>query len=412
MSAPNLSGSLAGLRVISVEQAVAAPLCTRHLAELGADVIKIERIGSGDFARHYDTSVRGHSSHFVWLNHGKRSLALDLGSDDGRGVLRTLLEDADVLVSNLAPGSIERIVDPTELEQLNPRLIHCLVDGYGSGGSYEHRKAYDLLVQGEAGVTTSTGTPEHPAKSGVSLADLGAGTYAVAAVLAALRERDSTGQGRRVHVSLFDVVTEWMMPLLLAERYGDGAPPPAGTHHASIVPYGAFETSDGRRINVAVQNDRQWASFCREVIEAPELLADERLQTNELRLEHRDLVVTVIAEKLQMLSFRTLCDRLERFGVPWGKLNELDEVVAHPQLRERQRWRTIALSGAGSEPQIESLASPLSDLDAIRGLPTVPALGEHSREVLLAAGIPRQRVDELAAAGVIGVHAIAEGVAT
>ncbi len=397
-------GPLAGLKVIAVEQAVAVPLCTRHLAEMGADVVKIERVGSGDFARHYDTAVHGHSTHFVWLNHGKRSVALDLADEDGREVLRRLLGDADVLVSNLAPGSIERIVDPQELEEVNPRLIHCLVDGYGRGGPYEHRKAYDLLVQGEAGVTANTGTPERPAKPGVSLADLGAGTYALAGILAALRERDQDGRGRRVSVSLFDVVAEWMMPLLLAERYGGGAPAPQGTHHASIVPYGAFATADGRTINIAVQNDRQWQRFCQDVIDAPDLLDDPRFATNERRLDHREEVLSRIEKRLGTLTFDLLGERLDRAGIPWGRLNGLDDVVAHPQLQVRERWREVELPELSGESQMESLASPLSDLDAHRDRPAVPRLGEHTREVLSSLGYSDERIDQLAAQGVVGAN--------
>jgi itaconate CoA-transferase len=401
-ASPPSNGPLTGIRVISVEQAVAAPLCTRHMAELGADVVKIERIGTGDFARTYDTAVYGHSAHFVWLNHGKRSLELDLASTAGRDVFRELLRTSDVLVSNLAPGSIDRIVGADELEELNPRLVHCLIDGYGRGGPYEHRKAYDLLIQGEAGVTVSTGTPGHPAKPGVSLADLGAGTYALAAILAALRERDLTGRGRRVSVSLFDVVAEWMMPLLLAERYGGGAPPPAGTHHASIVPYGAFATADGRPINIAIQNERQWELLCRDVLEAPQLFEDERFSSNERRLAHRGDVVRTVGALLGRTAFDTLVERLDRAGIPWGRLNELADVVAHPQLAARDRWHQVDLSGAHGMETIESLESPLSDVAPRAEAPVVPVLGEHTRELLLDIGIPGARIEELLGEGVIG----------
>ncbi len=402
-------GPLAGIRVVSIEQAVAAPLCTRHLSEMGADVVKIERVGVGDFARSYDTAVFGHSAHFVWLNHGKRSLELDLSSSEGREVLRGLLLDSDVLVSNLAPGAIERIVGADELERLNPRLVHCLIDGYGRGGPYEHRKAYDLLIQGEAGATASTGTPGHPAKPGVSLADLGAGTYALAGILAALRERDRTGRGQRVCVSLFDVVAEWMMPLLLAERYGGGAPPPAGTHHASIVPYGAFSTADGRFINVAIQNERQWELLCKEVLETSELLEDERFRGNERRLEHRTEVLAVIEAGLAQMSFDELAARLDAAGIPWGRLNELADVVEHPQLVARERWRPVDLHSPDGVMTMESLESPLSDLSAHGEQPAVPALGAHTRELLLGLGISPERIDELSAAGVVGELTTAGG---
>jgi len=406
---PPREGPMSGIKVIAVEQAVAVPLCTRHLAELGAEVIKIERLGVGDFARRYDTVVHGHSAHFVWLNHGKRSLELNLAADEGREIFHELLRGADVLVSNLAPGSIERIVSPSEISALNPRLVHCLVDGYGLGGPYEQRKAYDLLIQGEAGVTANTGTPEHPAKPGVSLADLGAGTYALAAILIALKERERTGEGGRVSVSLFDVVAEWMMPLLLAERYGGAAPPPAGTHHASIVPYGAFAAADGRMVNIAVQNERQWELLCRDVLETPEFLEDPRFSSNEARLASREQVVTAVADRVVQFGLEQLTDRLDRAGIPWGRLNELSDVVAHPQLAARERWREVEIHDEGAEVLMESLASPLRDLeDAGTDRPAVPTLGEHTAEILAELGIGSDRLGSLVRAGVIGANAVKE----
>ena len=400
------SGPLAGIRVVAVEQAVAVPLCTRHMAELGADVIKIERPVVGDFARAYDTSVNGLGAHFVWLNHGKRSLEVDISDDEGRGLLLELLASADVLVSNLAPGSIDRIVPQDRLDEVNPRLVHCQVDGYGRGGPYEHRKAYDLLVQGEGGVTANTGTPDAPAKPGVSLADLGAGTYALAAIMIALRERDATGRGKRVHVSLFDVVTEWMMPLLLAERYGGGAPPPAGTHHASIVPYGAFTASCGRTLNIAVQNERQWELFCREVLEEPSLLSEPRFVSNEARLNHREEVVARVAEEVGRIDLDTLTARLNQAGIPWGRLNGLRDVVEHEQLTARGRWREVELPGSNDTGPVHSLASPLDDLMADgAGARAVPELGAHTTEILKELGLDTDRRKQLLERGVVGVAA-------
>lgn len=395
---------LQGIRVVAVEQAVAAPLCTRHLAEMGASIVKIERPGSGDFARSYDTVVHGQSSHFVWLNHGKRSLELDLQHAEGRAVFMRLLAESDVLVSNLGPGSIDRIVSPEQLEEVNPRLIHCTINGYGYGGSYEQRKAYDLLVQGEAGVTANTGVPDAPAKPGVSLADLGAGTYALAGILAALRERDRTGRGARFNISLFDVVTEWMMPLLLAQRYGGSAPQPAGTHHASIVPYGAFRLADGTWLNLAVQNDRQWQAMCRSVLDAEELLDDERFAQNEGRLAAREEIVKLIADRLASMDPEVLITRLDETGIPWGRLNDLVDVVDHPQLLARDRWRTVKL-GASDGPEMVSLESPLSDLGGTGKTPVVPDLGSDNHEVLTELGFGDEEIAALERAGVTGTTA-------
>ena len=396
------SGSppLQGVRVVAVEQAVAVPLCTRHLAELGAEVIKIERPGRGDFARHYDTAVGGQSTHFVWLNHGKRSLAVDLRSTEGREVLLALLDRADVFVSNLAPGSIERIIDPETLERRNPRLIHCLIDGYGTEGPYRHRKAYDLLVQGEAGATASTGTAEQPAKPGISLADLGAGTYALAAINAALVARATSGRGQRIHVALFDVVAEWIMPLLLAERYGGGAPPPAGTHHASIVPYGAFQTADGGLINVAVQNEDQWADLCRKVLDAPELLKDQRFASNEERLSNRDACLREVGARLEQLHEPKLIEALDGAGIPWGRLNDLDAVVDHPQLASRDRWVPVDLpEGAHAE----TLASPITGFPTTGLHRTVPPLGRDTAEILAEIGYDDEAIEDLAVRAVVDI---------
>jgi len=269
--------ALAGIRVIAIEQAVAAPLCTRHLADLGADVIKVERPQQGDFARDYDDFVRGHSSHFVWLNRGKRSIALDLKSPDGRRVLLELLRTADVLVCNLAPGALERIVGDAELAEINPCLVRCYVSGYGTSGPYAGRKAYDLLVQGEAGTIAVTGTPQQRAKPGVSLADLA---------------------GQRLDISLFEVLLEWMSPSLLAQKYTGHTPEPAGLGHASIVPYGPYSTADGKEILLAVQTDGQWRRLCSSVLKDTPLIADPVLSTNAGRLRNRARVEAAVQESL------------------------------------------------------------------------------------------------------------------
>jgi crotonobetainyl-CoA:carnitine CoA-transferase CaiB-like acyl-CoA transferase len=372
-------GPLAGLRVVALEQAVAAPLCSRHLADLGADVIKVERPDGGDFARDYDTFVKGMASHFVWLNYGKRSVVLDLKSPDGKAALCQLLKSADVFLSNLSPGAVERIVSDSELQELNPRLVTCQISGYGPTGPYRERKSFDLLVQGEAGVTANTGLPGAPAKPGVSLADLGGGIYAATAILAALRSRDVTGRGEHIHISMFDVLAEWMSPLLLAHREGGADIPPAGTSHATITPYGPFASADGIVLNIAVQNDRQWLLLCG-VLELDDLASDDRLVKNPGRLARRDEVEAAVAGAVAARASAELEAALDRAGIPWGRLNQTADVARHPQLEAGQRWRPVRLPGgetvtvlappfrfAGSEPQ---------------GIPRVPALGEHTDDVL------------------------------
>jgi len=373
------TGPLHGLRVVAVEQAVAAPLCSRHLADLGADVIKVERPDGGDFARDYDTFVKGMASHFVWLNHGKRSVALDLKSDGGRRALVELLATADVLLSNLGPGAIERIVSLDELAEINPRLVSCQISGYGPGGPYRDRKAFDLLVQGEAGVTANTGLPGAPAKPGVSLADLAAGIYAGTAILAALRARDASGRGEHVHISMFDVLTEWMSPLLLAHREGGVDIQPAGTRHATITPYGPFTAADGGVLNIAVQNDRQWRQLCG-VLGLEVMGTDERFATNSRRLAAREEVESAIADAVGARRHDEVAIALDDAGVPWGRLNHTPAVATHPQLEADGRWRPVHLPAG----DIASVLAPPFRISGFEpaGDVAVPALGEHTEEVL------------------------------
>jgi len=381
-----LGQPLAGLKVVTIEQAVAAPLCSRHLAELGADVVKIERI-EGDFARRYDSMVEGEATHFVWLNPGKRSLALDLKSTSGRQVVLDLLHDADVLLSNLGPGAIDRLFGEVELAALNPRLIRCVLSGFGSEGPYAQRKSYDLLVQGEAGVTASTGAEGFPAKCGVSLADLAGGVYGLTAILAALLQRERTGRGSTVEISLFDCLAEWMMPLLLAERYGGGTPPPMGTRHATIVPYGPFRSADQEIINIAVQNERQWRALCVDVLGDPSLVEHPHYRTNELRVAHRAEVERIVSQAVGTMDAREVRLALEGADVPWGDLNSVAQVAEHPVLRDRHRWAPVTLPGG---PVVEVLVPAfLAGLDATPR--RVPALGEHSEEILRALGYDAQQ---------------------
>ncbi|GLY92537.1 CaiB/BaiF CoA transferase family protein [Actinoallomurus iriomotensis] len=377
MSRP--TGPLSGLRVVAIEQAVAAPLCSRHLADLGADVVKVERPDGGDFARDYDTFVKGMASHFVWLNHRKRSVALDVKSEGGRGALRELLATADVLLSNLSPGAIERVVSPEELNEINPGLVTCQISGYGPDGPYRDRRAFDLLVQGEAGVTANTGLPGAPAKPGVSLADLAAGIYATTAILAALRARDASGEAQHVHISMFDVLAEWMSPLLLAYREKGVDIEPAGTRHATITPYGPFTAADGVVLNIAVQNDRQWLLLCG-VLGLEQMAADARFATNGRRLANRVEVEEAVAFAVAAHGHDELAVLLDGAGIPWGRMNGTAEVARHPQLEAGKRWRPVRLPNG-------EFASVLASPFRVTGFEPpddarVPALGEHTDEVL------------------------------
>ncbi|WP_022887309.1 CaiB/BaiF CoA transferase family protein [Glaciibacter superstes] len=370
--------SLEGIRVIAIEQAVAAPLCTRHLADLGADVIKIERPGGGDFARDYDDFVAGESSHFVWLNRGKRSVVLDLKSPDGVAALRALLETADVLVSNLAPGALERILPDEELDGFE-RLIRCHISGYGVTGPYADRKAYDLLIQGEAGVIAATGTPEQNARPGVSLADLAGGTYALAAINAALVERQRSGTGRRIDIAMFDVLLEWMSPLLLATKYNGETPTPAGRGHASITPYGPYATADGDEIQIAVQNDGQWRRLCETVIRRSDLAESSLLATNTGRLRERSGVEAAVANAIGQIGTAEVIERLRAADVPYGALNTVADVIEHPQALSRHRWESIRTQ---SGSHVSVVTPPFIADPSVMPERCVPALGQHTQAVL------------------------------
>lgn len=373
---------LDGVLVVSCEQAVAAPLATRHLADLGARVIKVERPGRGDFARDYDTVVHGLSSHFVWLNRAKESVTLDLKDPEALAALRRILTRADVFVQNFAPGAAERLgLGAADLRAGNPRLITCSVSGYGTSGPYRDAKAYDLLIQAETGLVTMTGTPEHPAKAGIPAADIGAGMYAFSGILAALYERERTGEGTALEVSLFDALSEWMgFPLTYAAGAGR-APQRAGTSHPAIAPYGAFTAGDGTEVVLAIQNEREWERFCAEVLGDGDLARDERFATGSARVEHRPDLHATIDAVLGSLDGEEVVTRLAAAGIAHARRRDLvgeEGVLAHPQHLARERWRTVG-SPAGEVP---ALVPPIGLAGRELRMGPIPDVGEHTEAVL------------------------------
>jgi itaconate CoA-transferase len=389
---------LEGITVVSVEQAVAAPLATRHLADLGARVVKVERPDGGDFARSYDSAVRGMASHFVWLNRSKESIALDLKRPAGREVLADLVAAADVFVQNLGPGACARLgFGAGVLSARHPRLVVCDMSGYGPDGPYRDKRAYDLLVQSETALVSVTGVPEHPAKTGIPCADIGAGMYAYSSVLAALFHRERTGRGTAIEVSMFDALTEWMGHPVQYALHTGANPPRTGLGHPIIVPYGAYPASDGQEIIIGIQNDRQWARLAADVLERPELATDPDFATNQARTRNRERVDAAVAEQTSKLTVADAERRLEEAGIPNARVNDVTDFLDHPQLSARNRWREIgspvgalpsplpAATFAGMEPRMDP----------------VPDLGEHTGPILRSLGYDSQHIDALRGDGVI-----------
>ena len=370
---------LDGITVVTCEQAVAAPLATRHLADLGARVIKIERPGSGDFARGYDETVHGMSSHFVWLNRSKESITLDLKAPGDIETVFRLLERADVFVQNFAPGAAERLgLGAAALRERFPRLVTCSISGYGSSGPYRDAKAYDLLIQSEAGLVSVTGTADAPAKSGIPAADIGAGMYAFSGILAALYERERTGAGTDLEVSLFDALVEWMGYPLYYAAYGGTPPVRAGTDHAAIAPYGTFTAGDGTEIVLAIQNEREWAQFCTHVLERPDLAGDERFDTGTRRVAHRPDLHAEIDAVFARLTGEQVTRRLQAARVAHARRRELAEVLDHPQLAARDRWTEVD-SPVGP---LRAVLPPIVLPGRHPRMQRVPALGEHTAAIL------------------------------
>lgn len=391
---------LDGITVVSLEHAIAAPFCTRQLADLGARVIKIERPGVGDFARGYDQRVNGMASHFVWTNRSKESVTLDLKQPIAADVLERLLAGADVLVQNLAPGAAARMGLSFEaLHGRFPRLVVCDVSGYGSGGPYEEKKAYDLLVQSEGGFLSITGGPgeEEMAKAGCSIADIAAGMYAYTGILSALLLRGTTGEGSHVDVTMLESLVEWMnYPLYYA--YNGATPPPrAGAAHATIYPYGPFPVGDGNTVMLGLQNEREWRMFCETVLLQPALAEDPRFNANFKRVENRVSLRELIVRAFADLTLEAVVDRLEQAQIANARVNDMQGVWAHPQLKARGRWRQVE-TPAGTIP---SLVPPVTSNAFEPCMGAVPGLGEHTEPVLRALGFSVQRIDDLRAAGAI-----------
>jgi itaconate CoA-transferase len=379
----NALGPLAGITVVALEQAVAAPFATRQLADLGARVIKVERPGIGDFARDYDRAVEGQSSHFVWLNRGKESIELDLKDPDDLAIIGALIDGADVFVQNLAPGASDRLgLDADTLRKRDHRLITCSVSGYGTEGPYQDKKAYDLLIQCEAGLLSITGTPDDPVKVGISVADIAAGMYAYAGVLTALYERERTGQGAAIEVSMLEALGEWMSQP--AYYFGDAGrlTQRTGARHASIAPYGPYRTATGT-LFLGIQNDREWRVLCSQVLQRPELVDDERFRTNPDRVVHDGALTALIEEALTDRTRDEVIALLDLAGIANAVLRTPQEFVDHPQLKARQRWQTVR-TPAGA---VRAMLPPVT----VRGRDTVmrpvPSLGEHSVAIRAELGI-------------------------
>jgi crotonobetainyl-CoA:carnitine CoA-transferase CaiB-like acyl-CoA transferase len=389
---------LEGTLVIAVEQAVAAPFASRQLADLGARVIKIERPGSGDFARGYDRTVNGLASHFVWINRTKQSLTLDLKRPEAADVLRRLLARADVLIHNLAPGAMGRLGFASgALHLQHPRLVLCEISGYGTNGPYRDKKAYDLLVQSEAGLLSITGTPEVPSKVGVSIADIAAGMYAFSGILAALLRRERTGAGAVLDISMFDALAEWMGYPAYYTGYGGAPLPRSGAAHAAIAPYGPYVAGDGKVVYLGLQNEREWARFCADVLDQPALATDPRFSANADRVAHRDSLDTLINAAFAKHSAEEVLARLDAAQIANARMNTVQEFLDHPQLAARNRWRTVE-STAGP---IRALVPPFGLDDSEPQMGPIPAVGEHTEAILNEIGYAAATIAEFRRDGVV-----------
>lgn len=390
---------LEGITVVTLEHAIAAPFATRQLADLGARIIKVERPGVGDFARGYDERVNGLASHFVWVNRSKESLTLDVKHPEAQALLkRLILEQADIVIQNLAPGAASRLgLGYEELSALKPEIILCDISGYGNDGPYRDKKAYDLLIQSESGFLSVTGTEAEPSKAGPSIADIAAGMYAYSSILAALLQRQKTGRGQHLDISMLESLVEWMnYPLYYAMN---GATPPrrTGASHATIYPYGPFPVGDGNTVMLGLQNEREWLAFCDKVLLQPALAKEERFSSNSRRSAARDELRQIIVDAFAPLTVEQVVERLEHAQIANARVNDMQAVWEHPQLKARKRWRSVNTA----KGLIPALLPPGSWQEAEPRMDPVPALGEHSEAILSALGCTPDKIHELRQAGVI-----------
>ena len=389
---------LDGITVVSLEQAVAAPFASRQLADLGARVIKIERPGMGDFARDYDQTVKGLSSHFVWLNRSKESLTLDVKHPKAGEILARLIARADVFIQNLAPGAAQRLGLGADVLLANhPRLIVCDISGYGDSGPYAHKKAYDLLVQSETGVLSVTGTADTPSKVGISIADIATGMYAYSGILTALLQREKTGNGGRVEVTMFEALGEWMNYPLYYAHFGGAAPARTGPDHATIVPYGGYRAGDGKNVMLGLQNEREWATFCDKVLDRPELAKDPRYDNNTKRNDRRDEIAAIINKVFSSLTTEQVVEKLDAAGIANARMNTPEEVWNHAQLKARNRWREVGSAAGG----IPALLPPATLPDFEARMEPVPAIGEHTDRILADIGYGAGEIAALKASAAV-----------
>jgi crotonobetainyl-CoA:carnitine CoA-transferase CaiB-like acyl-CoA transferase len=386
-----------GMRVIALEHAVAAPVCTRHLADLGADVIKIERPGEGDFARAYDDYVNGICSHFIWLNRGKRSLTLDVKNRDARSALGTLIEGADVLVQNLAPGAAARLgLTHEALKPANPKLVVCDISGYGESGPFAQKKAYDLLIQAESGLINVTGSPAEASRVGISIADIATGMYALTGVLSALLRRSRTGEGANVKIAMLDALGEWMTYPMLRHAYTGSPPPRLPTSHPALAPYGAHRTKDGE-VLLGLQNEREWATFCQKVLASSAIQHDPRFATMAQRRVNREALTATIEAFFSDKSSAEVVALLDAAGIANGRLNQPIDLWNHVQFEARDKWRTVQTENG----PVRALLPPFifTDQEAVVG--DVPSVGQHTDEILAEIGFTPDRIAAMRAAGAV-----------